>query len=182
MDSNGPDVKIRGTASHIYDKYQVLARDAQSSGDRIGAENYLQHAEHYFRLIQASQPTQQAGDGQGRQQPSNGQRPAEEAAEAASAAARDGNADVKANAGSAQEGATKEGATKEGASEEGGQARRKAGGRRRRPRAETNGSGGTQTSSGSGAEAGASQRSGEDRSGEPSNAAAESEPEGATTA
>lgn len=53
-DSNGPDVKIRGTASHIYEKYQQLARDAQSAGDRIAAENYLQHAEHYYRLMLAN--------------------------------------------------------------------------------------------------------------------------------
>ena len=45
-ESNGPDVKIRGTASHIAEKYVQLARDAQSSGDPISAENYLQHAEH----------------------------------------------------------------------------------------------------------------------------------------
>ncbi len=51
MDSSGPDVKIRGTVQHICEKYQALARDAQSSGDRIAAENYLQHAEHYYRLI-----------------------------------------------------------------------------------------------------------------------------------
>ena len=55
-DSNGPDVKIRGTASHIYDKYQQLARDAQSAGDRVAAENYLQHAEHYYRLMVAANP------------------------------------------------------------------------------------------------------------------------------
>ena len=54
-ESNGPDVKIRGTASHIAEKYQQLARDAQSSGDPVSAENYLQHAEHYFRLIAAAQ-------------------------------------------------------------------------------------------------------------------------------
>src|SRR5689334_18482030 len=54
-ESNGPDVKIRGTASHIAEKYIQLARDAQSSGDPIAAENYLQHAEHYFRLIAAAQ-------------------------------------------------------------------------------------------------------------------------------
>jgi len=53
LDSNGPDVKIRGTATHIFEKYQQLARDANSAGDRIAAENYLQHAEHYFRLMQA---------------------------------------------------------------------------------------------------------------------------------
>ncbi len=60
LDSNGPDVKIRGTASHIYEKYQTLARDANSSGDRVMAENYLQHAEHYFRLINAMQAASQA--------------------------------------------------------------------------------------------------------------------------
>src|SRR6476646_2060038 len=54
-ESNGPDVKIRGTASHIAEKYLQLARDAQSSGDPIAAENYYQHAEHYFRLIAAAQ-------------------------------------------------------------------------------------------------------------------------------
>ena len=53
--SNGQDVKIRGTASHIAEKYLQLARDAQSSGDTIAAENYYQHAEHYFRLIAAAQ-------------------------------------------------------------------------------------------------------------------------------
>jgi hypothetical protein len=54
-ESNGPDVKIRGNASHIAEKYLQLARDAQSSGDPIAAENYYQHAEHYFRLIAAAQ-------------------------------------------------------------------------------------------------------------------------------
>ncbi|MCW5723387.1 MAG: DUF4167 domain-containing protein [Maricaulaceae bacterium] len=56
FESNGPDVKIRGNAAQIYDKYLQLARDASSSGDRVQAENYLQHADHYFRIIQASQP------------------------------------------------------------------------------------------------------------------------------
>src|SRR5689334_9434313 len=54
-ESNGPDVKIRGTAQHIADKYAQLARDAQSSGDPVAAENYLQHAEHYYRIIAAAQ-------------------------------------------------------------------------------------------------------------------------------
>src|ERR1700689_5042981 len=54
-ESNGQDVKIRGTASHIAEKYLQLARDAQSSGDTIAAEHYYQHAEHYFRLIAAAQ-------------------------------------------------------------------------------------------------------------------------------
>ncbi len=55
FESNGPDVKIRGTPSHIAEKYLQLARDAQSSGDPVAAENYFQHAEHYFRLIAAAQ-------------------------------------------------------------------------------------------------------------------------------
>jgi len=54
-ESNGPDIKIRGTASHIAEKYLQLARDARSSGDPVAAENYYQHAEHYFRLIAAAQ-------------------------------------------------------------------------------------------------------------------------------
>src|SRR5438094_3742118 len=54
-ESNGPDIKIRVTASHIAEKYLQLARDARSSGDPVAAENYYQHAEHYFRLIATAQ-------------------------------------------------------------------------------------------------------------------------------
>lgn len=64
-ESNGPDVKIRGSAQQIAEKYAALARDAQSSGDRVMAENYLQHAEHYNRIImtaQAQMPQHQARD------------------------------------------------------------------------------------------------------------------------
>jgi hypothetical protein len=53
-DSSGPEVKIRGAASHVYEKYLQLARDANSGGDRIMAENYLQHAEHYYRIMAAA--------------------------------------------------------------------------------------------------------------------------------
>jgi hypothetical protein len=57
FDSNGPDgVKIRGHAQHVFEKYQQLARDAFGSSDRVLAENYLQHAEHYFRLLRTLQP------------------------------------------------------------------------------------------------------------------------------
>ena len=66
-ESNGPDVKIRGTAHHIGEKYLQLARDAQSSGDPVTAESFLQHAEHYFRLIAAAQAAQQAASGYQRQ-------------------------------------------------------------------------------------------------------------------
>jgi hypothetical protein len=54
-ESNGPDVKIRGTAAHIAEKYMSLARDALASGDMVTAESYLQHAEHYNRIIMAAQ-------------------------------------------------------------------------------------------------------------------------------
>lgn len=54
-ESNGPEVKIRGTASHVAEKYVQLARDATTSGDPVTAENYHQHAEHYLRLIAAAQ-------------------------------------------------------------------------------------------------------------------------------
>lgn len=63
FDSNGPDgVKIRGNAQHVFEKYQQLARDAASSGDRVLAENYLQHAEHYFRVLRAVQPQRPASE------------------------------------------------------------------------------------------------------------------------
>ena len=62
-ESNGPDVKIRGTAQHIAEKYLQLARDAQSSGDPVMAESYLQHAEHYYRVIAGAQAAQQQAMG-----------------------------------------------------------------------------------------------------------------------
>jgi hypothetical protein len=58
-DSNGPEIKIRGSAAHVYEKYLQLARDANTQGDRVMAENYLQHAEHYFRILAAIQAQQQ---------------------------------------------------------------------------------------------------------------------------
>ena len=63
FESNGPDVKVRGNAAHVAEKYLQLARDAQSSGDSVMAENYLQHAEHYFRIVSSAVQAQ------------NGQRP-----------------------------------------------------------------------------------------------------------
>jgi len=57
-ESNGPDVKIRGNAQHVAEKYLQLARDAHTGGDPVAAENYLQHAEHYFRIIAAAQAAQ----------------------------------------------------------------------------------------------------------------------------
>ena len=61
--SSGPDIRIRGTAQQLFEKYLQLGRDATSSGDRVMAEGYFQHAEHYFRILnamnQAAQQQQQ---------------------------------------------------------------------------------------------------------------------------
>ncbi len=59
FDSNGPNIKIRGNAYQVFERYVALAREAGSSGDRIAAENFYQHAEHYFRVMNAD------GQGQG---------------------------------------------------------------------------------------------------------------------
>lgn len=61
FDSNGPSVKIRGNAYQVFERYIALAREAASAGDRIAAENFYQHAEHYFRIMNAE------GNGQGGQ-------------------------------------------------------------------------------------------------------------------
>ncbi len=75
FDSNGPDVRIRGNAWQVHEKYQALARDAMSAGDRVQAENYLQHAEHYLRIInqiQESENRQRGGaPASGHAQPSS---------------------------------------------------------------------------------------------------------------
>src|SRR6185503_10772572 len=56
MESSGPEVKVRGPASHIYERYLQLSRDAAGAGDRVLSENYAQHADHYFRLVRSMQP------------------------------------------------------------------------------------------------------------------------------
>ena len=92
FDSSGPDVRVRGNAHQVFDKYQALAREAASSGDRIMAEAYWQYADHYFRMIQTqggfvqrnnqgwgegedgqSNPQQQGQGGQPQQANGNGQ-------------------------------------------------------------------------------------------------------------
>lgn len=64
FDSSGPDLRIRGTAQQLFEKYLQLGRDASSSGDRVMAESYFQHAEHYFRILNAmAQAAQNSGAG-----------------------------------------------------------------------------------------------------------------------
>lgn len=73
FDSNGPEgIKVRGAAQSVYEKYQQLARDSQTAGDRVLAENYLQHAEHYFRLLRTIQPQRPLAEIIGRDQFASG--------------------------------------------------------------------------------------------------------------
>ncbi len=71
FDSSGPDVRVRGTAQQLFEKYLQLGRDATSAGDRVMAEGYFQHAEHYFRILNAMN---QAAQQQQQQQPQQHQR------------------------------------------------------------------------------------------------------------
>jgi hypothetical protein len=96
-ESNGPEgTKVRGNAQTIYEKYQQLARDANSSGDRVLAENHLQHAEHYFRLIRQMQPQRPVSEFVQRDPFSNGYDEYDEEfdAEAAPAAEAEGDTGV----------------------------------------------------------------------------------------
>ena len=72
FDSNGPEVRIRGTAHQVFEKYMLLAKDAASAGDRILAESYLQHAEHYQRVINSQMPDVQGNPGFVRDQQQQG--------------------------------------------------------------------------------------------------------------
>jgi hypothetical protein len=92
FDSNGPEVRVRGNAHQVLEKYLALARDAQAAGDRIAAENYFQHAEHYFRIINAN------GEGNGRPRPQGGEQQPQPQAQPGAAPspqpAANGSADV----------------------------------------------------------------------------------------
>ena len=67
FESNGPEGRIRGTAFQVIEKYQALAQDALSAGNRIGAENFFQHAEHYYRVVAANGWDQRGQRPQGQQ-------------------------------------------------------------------------------------------------------------------
>jgi hypothetical protein len=70
FESSGPQGKIRGTAYQVIEKYQALGRDALTFGDRVAAENYFQHAEHYYRVMVANGGVEQRG-GRNMAQPQN---------------------------------------------------------------------------------------------------------------
>jgi len=104
-DSNGPDIRVRGNAHQVLEKYLAMARDASAQGDRIAAENYYQHAEHYFRMINSQNQNQQNnrfnGNGNGQQRPMStpaddhsllaGDLPGEEGEQSAEGGEDDGN-------------------------------------------------------------------------------------------
>jgi hypothetical protein len=75
LDSNGPEVKLRGTAHQIFDRYCQLARDANAAGDRVAAENFLQHAEHYYRMLLANGALPPRPNGQPQQPNANPEQP-----------------------------------------------------------------------------------------------------------
>lgn len=138
-DSTGPDVKVRGNAQTVAEKYMALARDAQSSGDRVMAENYLQHAEHYNRIVaqgQAQIQERQQRDEAAREQQEREQQ--EKAAEAGENAeevveASDANAeDADVDASDATQSADSEDKPRRNQ-------RRRTGPRQRRPRTNENG-------------------------------------------
>ncbi len=73
FESNGPEGKIRGNASQVYEKYSQLARDAQATGDPIAAEGFWQHAEHYYRIMSSQQPNNRPQQNGGGDYDQNGQ-------------------------------------------------------------------------------------------------------------
>ena len=142
-ESNGPNLKVRGNAQSIYEKYQSLAHDALSSGELITAENYLQHAEHYYRIVQANQPVRQEEDASSE----NGQQPT----------TQDTDTVEQLVLGAGEEGADKEAIAKANGAENGtnnGDAREEKQSRRRGPlrrrRRDDNGSNGTSEDAGNG--------------------------------
>ncbi|KXV67437.1 hypothetical protein AD951_16585 [Acetobacter malorum] len=76
FDSHGPDVRMRGTAQQLFEKYLQHGRDATGAGDRVAAEAYFQHAEHYFRIMNAmAQAAQQSQQERAERQASRQSRP-----------------------------------------------------------------------------------------------------------
>jgi rubrerythrin len=138
-DSTGPDVKVRGNAQTVAEKYMALARDAQGSGDRVMAENYLQHAEHYNRIVAQGQAQlqerQQRDEAAREQQERDQQERAAETAENSDEAAE--GVEAKAENADAEAGDAAQTADSEDKPRR--NQRRRTGPRQRRPRANENG-------------------------------------------
>ena len=142
FDSNGPDGRVRGNARQVYEKYLTLARDASSAGDRIAAEAYYQHAEHYYRILSDSTDPQPGGRRQDeRQAQANGGDSAspegEEAAAGSSAEqAAEESSESRHNGAAAKEASEPEANAQEAESDAPVRSRR---GRTRKPRAQEDG-------------------------------------------
>ncbi|MBI1359208.1 MAG: DUF4167 domain-containing protein [Alphaproteobacteria bacterium] len=156
LESNGPEVKIRGTAAQIFEKYSQYARDAQSSGDRVKYENYLQHAEHYFRIMAATMPReqrmQQAENGGSFNGGGDGERESEEvqadALKVVDEAADEGDDDARESGGEAE--AREDDGDNAEARAQGGEDRGEGGRSRRRRNRRRNNDGGGQGADGEG--------------------------------
>lgn len=103
FDSNGPDGRVRGNARQVYEKYLTLARDATSAGDRIAAEAYYQHAEHYFRILSDSTDPQSGGRRQEDRQPQSYGGDAEASANGNALPAAEGPVEAQANGATASD-------------------------------------------------------------------------------
>jgi hypothetical protein len=90
FDSNGPDMRVRGTSQQLFEKYLQLGRDATSGGDRVMAESYFQHAEHYFRILNAMNQAAMQNQQNGQQQQGGQRRPYGEDGSPPAAEAEDG--------------------------------------------------------------------------------------------
>ncbi len=116
FESNGPDVKVRGNAQQVVEKYLALARDATSAGDRISAESYYQHAEHYYRILNANAPNdQQRPSAPGDDANAMDDDSAEETVEAE---ASEGNAEAQSNGNGRSNGSRRRGSRRKDPSEE----------------------------------------------------------------
>jgi hypothetical protein len=133
-ESAGPDGKVRGTPQQVIDKYNALARDAQTSGDRVMAENFLQHAEHYHRLLTAAQ----AASNERREQANGAQRPAYNESDATTEDASEDSAEAGADVSGM---ATFDGADETQLVETPEEGKKRGNSRSRRPRSPRNGAG-----------------------------------------
>ncbi len=141
FDSSGPDGRVRGNARQVYEKYLTLARDASSAGDRVAAEAYYQHAEHYFRILSDSTDPQPSGRRQEERQlqingddgaPYEGEEPAGGANGSAAQAAEEAG-ETRRNGAPAKEAGVQAGSGPDGEGEAPQRTRR---GRPRKPRSE----------------------------------------------
>lgn len=125
FDSNGPEIRVRGNAHQIFEKYQAMAREATTAGDRITAESYFQHAEHYFRMIAASggfhRPQEPWGENEGDDQGQSAGQPGFPQGGGQQGGGQHGGGQQGGHQGGGQYGAGNGGSTHQGSGQHGGQ-------------------------------------------------------------